>query len=144
MGFIKTSKHNYTLLFRRKDGVWIDPSQVNVKMIHKKSERMYSMVLSNLTRWDSGHYIFKADNDGNNRISTCYLVVHCKPQFRMLMSDAKASVGDENIEFTVILGSAPGVPKLDSFTWYVGLHNKIACSTLRKQQRKLITVTHKM
>ncbi|XP_026820148.1 obscurin-like isoform X6 [Rhopalosiphum maidis] len=70
-------------------------------------EDVHTLLISNLTREDSGKYTCEISNEFGKNTSEGKLLVKCPPIFETPLTDTKAIEGDTNVEFTVKLNSYP-------------------------------------
>lgn len=70
-------------------------------------EDVHTLLISNLTREDSGKYTCEISNEFGKNTSEGKLLVKCPPIFETPLIDTKAVEGDTNVEFTVKLNSYP-------------------------------------
>ncbi|XP_029346662.1 obscurin isoform X6 [Acyrthosiphon pisum] len=70
-------------------------------------EDVHTLLISNLTREDSGKYTCEISNEFGKNTSEGKLLVKCPPIFETPLTDTKAVEGDTNVEFTVKLNSYP-------------------------------------
>ncbi|KAL4084741.1 hypothetical protein QTP88_027657 [Uroleucon formosanum] len=70
-------------------------------------EDVHTLLISNLTRNDSGKYTCEISNEFGKNTSEGKLLVKCPPIFETPLVDTKAVEGDTNVEFTVKLNSYP-------------------------------------
>ncbi|XP_025192239.1 obscurin isoform X4 [Melanaphis sacchari] len=70
-------------------------------------EDVHTLLISNLTREDSGKYTCEISNESGKNTSEGMLLVKCPPIFETPLTDTKAVEGDTNVEFTVKLNSYP-------------------------------------
>ncbi|XP_025423040.1 obscurin isoform X6 [Sipha flava] len=68
---------------------------------------VHTLLISNLTREDSGKYTCEIRNEFGKNTSEGKLFVKCPPIFETPLTDVKAVEGDTNVEFTVKLNSYP-------------------------------------
>lgn len=68
---------------------------------------VHTLLISNLTREDSGKYTCEINNEFGKNTSEGQLFVKCPPIFETPLTDTKAVEGDTNVEFTVKLNSYP-------------------------------------
>ncbi|XP_050440787.1 obscurin isoform X48 [Adelges cooleyi] len=68
---------------------------------------VHTLLISNITRHDSGKYTCEISNESGKNTSDGKLFVRCPPIFETPLNDTKAVEGDTNVEFTVQLNSYP-------------------------------------
>ena len=67
----------------------------------------YRLTISNCSASDVGSYSCSATNDGGCQESSGSLKIKSKPSFSRSLNDSEAKVGDQDIDFTVIINSSP-------------------------------------
>lgn len=80
-----------------------DKSHVKINAV----EDVHTLLISNLTREDSGKYKCEISNESGKNSCDGNLFVKCPPIFETSLTDTKAVEGDTDVEFTVKLNSYP-------------------------------------
>lgn len=89
-----------------KNGKVITPDGDHIKLTDDGNGQ-YKLTIKNCTASDVGSYSCSATNDGGCQESSASLKIKSKPSFSRSLNDSEAKVGDQDVNFTVVINSSP-------------------------------------